>query len=93
MRVGHGRPELVRSDADRRSKPTQNPKHQSDIDRARKSPGTDKEGNPREARPLDRGPVEGSRFDKERQDRDRSTFESQNQGHGPSNVGDQSRTR
>ena len=72
---------------------TQNQRQQHDMDRTRKSPGIDKDGNSRKATEREREPVEGNRFDKERQDRDRSTYESQNQGQGPNNVGDQSRTR
>jgi hypothetical protein len=36
---------------------------------------------------------EKNRFDRERVDRDRSVAEQANQGQGPLNVGDQSRTR
>lgn len=60
---------------------------------ARKTPDTDPIDEDRGAAQPDREPVDGGRFDKERKDRSRSTVESQNQGQGPLNVGDQSRTR
>jgi hypothetical protein len=76
-----------------------NQKRPDDIDTARKAPGADqadqddKTRETRETRQNDPAPTEGNRFTKERQDRDRSSYESQNQGTGPMNVGDQSRTR
>jgi len=36
---------------------------------------------------------EPDRFDDKRTNRDRSVVEQENQGHGPQNVGDQSRAR
>jgi hypothetical protein len=44
----------------------------------------------RRERPDDEEP---ERFERERVDRDRSVTEQANQGQGPLNVGDQSRTR
>ncbi len=70
-----------------------NQKRPDDFDAARKAPGTERERDTRDVRPNDPEPREGDRFDKERQDRDRSSYEGQNQGQGPNNVGDQSRTR
>jgi nucleoid-associated protein YgaU len=64
-----------------------------DEDAARKTPDTDPVDESRDAGQPDREPAEGQRFDKERKDRDRSAVESHNQGQGPLNVGDQSRTR
>lgn len=64
-------------------------KRHDDQQHPRKSPrdtGTSQQAG-HEPEPLD------DRFEKERQDRDRSAVESQNQGQGPLNVGDQSRTR
>lgn len=37
--------------------------------------------------------MDPDRFDEERLNRDRSVIEQENQGHGPLNVGDQSRSR
>ena len=67
-------------------------KRQEDVNREQKSaPGHDRaRKNPAQ---NDREPGEGERFDQDRVNRDRSTYESQNQGQGPQNVGDQSRTR
>lgn len=70
-----------------------NQKRPDDIDTARKAPGADQNDKTRDTRQNDPEPNEGNRFTKERQDRDRSSYEGQNQGTGPSNVGDQSRTR
>jgi hypothetical protein len=44
----------------------------------------------RRERPDDEEPA---RFERKRVDRDRSVAEQANQGQGPNNVGDQSRTR
>jgi hypothetical protein len=44
----------------------------------------------RRARPDDEEP---DRFDDKRANRDRGVVEQENQGHGPLNVGDQSRAR
>jgi hypothetical protein len=58
-----------------------------------------KHTQPHKNAPVDKGPrerpdeEEKDRFDRERVDRDRSVTEQANQGHGPLNVGDQSRTR
>jgi hypothetical protein len=74
---------------------TQKQKRPEEFDNMRKAPAREQNRHT-PAGPHDREAREaadGNRFDKERQDRDRGTFESQNQGHGPHNVGDQSRTR
>lgn len=71
---------------------TQNQRQQDDFQDSGTSPKDSPDRKLRDASTSDPEP-EGSRFDKERQDRDRSVYESQNQGQGPSNVGDQSRTR
>ena len=57
-----------------------------------------KHTQPQKVQPQDTGHHERDeeqpdRFDKKRQDRDRSVTEQANQGQGPLNVGDQSRTR
>ena len=72
---------------------TQKQKQPDNFTNAGKAPGGDRARKTGETHSWDQEPAQESRFDKERQDRDRSAFEGQNQGQGPSNVGDQSRTR
>ena len=72
---------------------THKQKRPDEFDKPRNAPGSDQDVKPRDTGSRDREPAEGSRFDKDRRDMDRSTFESQNQGHRPNNVGDHSRTR
>jgi hypothetical protein len=72
---------------------TDREKPSTDADQSRKAVDGDLQGERGALDREDREKAEGSRFDRERQDRDRGAYENQNQGHGPSNVGDQSRTR
>ncbi len=67
-------------------------KRHEDMERGHKSPGNQDRERQNTAQ-NDPEPKENERFDKDRVNRDRSAFESQNQGQGPNNVGDQSRTR
>ena len=58
-----------------------------------------KRTQPRTSKPRDEGrrerpdDQEPNRFEDKRTNRDRSVVEQENQGHGPLNVGDQSRAR
>jgi hypothetical protein len=87
--------ENVMTTQNRHQNPDQSRKRPEEVETARKSQERDKRrtdaAGPRERE--EREEAEGNRFSRERQDRDRGAFEGQNQGHGPSNVGDQSRTR
>lgn len=67
-------------------------KRQDDMNREQKNAGSQDRARKNTAQ-NDREPGEGQRFDQDRVNRDRSAYESQNQGQGPQNVGDQSRTR
>ena len=61
----------------------------TDQKRSQPQPVTSHDEGRRE-RPDDEEP---DRFDDKRTNRDRSVLEQENQGHGPLNVGDQSRAR
>jgi len=67
-------------------------KRQKDMNRGQKNPGN-QDRDRRNTAQNDPEPAEGERFDQDRVNRDRSAYESQNQGQGPQNVGNQSRTR
>ena len=67
-------------------------KRQEDMNRGHKTPAN-QDRNRKNTAQNDPEPAEGDRFDQHRVNRDRSAHESQNQGQGPQNVGDQSRTR
>ena len=67
-------------------------KRQEDTNREQKNAGSEDRAR-KNTEQNDREPGEGQRFDQDRVNRDRSAYESQNQGQGPQNVGDQSRTR
>jgi hypothetical protein len=67
-------------------------KRHEDMNRGHKNPGN-QDRDRRNTAQNNPEPEEGERFSKDRVNRDRSAFESQNQGQGPQHVGDQSRTR